>query len=134
MTRSNGDYYHRLKVLPAASHDDIVRSYRRLAVAAHPDTNPDDPAAARRFREITEAYEVLADPARRAAYDGREGDSEARVGVASSRAAAPGVTHSGPDVFLDVAASTTRPRRAEVPITAASAWELLAEIVEAWWR
>lgn len=62
-------YYRRLEVGPAASHDEIVSAYRRLAHLAHPDAHPKDPEAPRRFREITEAYEVLADPARRATYD-----------------------------------------------------------------
>ena len=62
-------YYRRLDVQRDASHDDIVRAYRRMAMGAHPDARPGDPEAARRFREITEAYEVLGDPGRRAAYD-----------------------------------------------------------------
>ena len=64
-----GAYYRRLEVAPVASHDEIVHAYRRLALGVHPDAHPDDPEAPRRFREITEAYEVLADPARRQAYD-----------------------------------------------------------------
>jgi curved DNA-binding protein CbpA len=63
-------YYRRLDVVSAASHDEIVRAYRRLALDVHPDAHPEDPTAPRRFREITEAYEVLADPGRRQAYDG----------------------------------------------------------------
>jgi curved DNA-binding protein CbpA len=62
-------YYDRLGVGPAASQEEIVHAYRRLAHGAHPDTHPEDPEAPRRFREITEAYEVLADPTRRARYD-----------------------------------------------------------------
>jgi curved DNA-binding protein CbpA len=65
----DGLYYERLELGPAASHEDIVRSYRRLALGAHPDAHPGDPEASRRFREITEAYEVLADRARREVYD-----------------------------------------------------------------
>ena len=65
----SGAYYRRLEVGPAASHDEIVRAYRRLALGAHPDAHPEDPEATKRFREITEAYEVLADPERREAYD-----------------------------------------------------------------
>ena len=44
-------------------------AYRKLAMANHPDRNPDDEAAAERFREATEAYDVLKDPQKRAAYD-----------------------------------------------------------------
>jgi curved DNA-binding protein CbpA len=66
----NGDgLYLRLEVLPGVSHDEIARAYRRLAHNAHPDAHPGDPDAARRFREITEAYEVLGNPDRREQYD-----------------------------------------------------------------
>jgi curved DNA-binding protein CbpA len=61
--------YVRLEVRPDASRQEIVSAYRRLAHGAHPDARPGDPEAAQRFREITEAYEVLSDPLRRASYD-----------------------------------------------------------------
>src|SRR5437879_12815716 len=63
------DLYLRLEVAADASHDDIVRAYRRLALSVHPDVHPQEPDATRRFQGITEAYEVLADDGRRAAYD-----------------------------------------------------------------
>jgi molecular chaperone DnaJ len=63
------DYYAALGLPRDASPDDIKRTFRRLARETHPDANPDDPTAEARFREIAEAYEVLSDPARRAAYD-----------------------------------------------------------------
>jgi curved DNA-binding protein CbpA len=67
---SNGDrMYQRLDVAPEASPEQIGRAYRRLAHGLHPDTHPEDPDAAIRFREITEAYEILSDPGRRARYD-----------------------------------------------------------------
>ena len=67
---SNGDrMYRRLDVAPEASPEQIGRAYRRLAHSLHPDTHPEAPDAAIRFREITEAYEILSDPARRARYD-----------------------------------------------------------------
>ncbi len=69
---NRGGFYVRLEVAPTAPHTEITRAYRRLALSAHPDAHPDDPDAARRFREITEAYEVLGDPARRARYDADE--------------------------------------------------------------
>jgi curved DNA-binding protein CbpA len=72
MARQQGDsdgLYLRLEVLPGASHADITRAYRHLAHDAHPDAHPEDPDAPRRFREITEAYEVLGDPDRREQYD-----------------------------------------------------------------
>lgn len=52
-----------------ASAEEIRHAYRRLAHQAHPDVHPDDPGASQRFREITEAYQVLGDPERRAGYD-----------------------------------------------------------------
>ena len=67
---SNGDrMYRRLEVAPEASAEQIGRAFRRLAHGLHPDTHPEDPDAAVRFREIIEAYEILRDPARRARYD-----------------------------------------------------------------
>jgi curved DNA-binding protein CbpA len=67
---SNGDrMYRRLDVAQEASAEQIGRAYRRLAHGLHPDTHPEDPDAAVRFREITEAYEILRDPVRRARYD-----------------------------------------------------------------
>jgi curved DNA-binding protein CbpA len=67
---SNGDrMYRRLDVAPEASAEQIGRAYRRLAHSLHPDAHPEAPDAAVRFREITEAYEILSNPARRARYD-----------------------------------------------------------------
>jgi molecular chaperone DnaJ len=63
------DYYDILGVARDASTEDIKRAFRRLARDTHPDANPEDPAAEARFRDIAEAYEVLSDPAKRAAYD-----------------------------------------------------------------
>ncbi len=63
------DYYETLGVSRDAGADDIKRAFRRLARESHPDSNPGDPTAEERFRTIAEAYEVLSDPPRRAAYD-----------------------------------------------------------------
>ena len=63
MTADGDGLYQRLEVLPGASQDEVARAYRRLAHDAHPDAHPGDPDAPRRFREITEAFEVLGDPA-----------------------------------------------------------------------
>ncbi len=88
----NGDgLYLRLEVLPGASHDEIARAYRRLAHDAHPDSHPGDPDAARRFREITEAYEVLGNPDRRKRYD----LARRQVSVSTNRAS-PGPDESSP--------------------------------------
>ncbi|MDJ0953578.1 MAG: molecular chaperone DnaJ [Acidimicrobiia bacterium] len=63
------DYYEILGVPREASQDDIKKAFRKLARDTHPDANPDDPGAEARFREIAEAYEILSDPQRRAAFD-----------------------------------------------------------------
>jgi curved DNA-binding protein CbpA len=108
--------YLRLAVLPGASPDEVARAYRRLAHDAHPDAHPGDPDAPRRFREITEAYEVLGDPARRARYD--RGHDQARVtetsrAPAGSPSGAPGQVFApppaagGPPVFLGLGPVST---------------------------
>lgn len=66
------DLYRVLGVPPDASPAEIVRAYRRGARASHPDSRPDDPDALARFRALTEAYDVLGDPLRRAEYDQRQ--------------------------------------------------------------
>lgn len=69
------DYYELLGVSRQASSDDIKKAYRKLAMKYHPDRNANDAAAAEKFKEVSEAYEVLSDPEKRAQYDqfGHEG-------------------------------------------------------------
>ena len=66
---SRRDYYEVLSVPRDASDADIKKAFRGLARDLHPDLNPDDPAAADRFKEAAEAYEVLSDPDKRGRYD-----------------------------------------------------------------
>lgn len=63
------DCYEVLGVSKTASADEIKRAYRKKARESHPDTNPDDPTAADRFREAEEAYSILSDKEKRQAYD-----------------------------------------------------------------
>lgn len=63
------DYYTLLNVSKTASQEEIKRSFRKLAMQYHPDRNPGDKEAEQKFKEINEAYEVLKDEQKRAAYD-----------------------------------------------------------------
>lgn len=66
---SKRDYYEVLGVSKSADDKEIKKSYRRVAMKYHPDRNPDDPEAEEKFKEATEAYDVLMDSEKRAAYD-----------------------------------------------------------------
>src|SRR5262249_55933144 len=63
------DYYSVLGVPASASQDEVKKQYRKLAAKHHPDKNPNDPKAAERFKEISEAYQVLGDAEKRKQYD-----------------------------------------------------------------
>jgi molecular chaperone DnaJ len=66
---SKRDYYEVLGVTRGAGLEDLKSAYRKLAKEHHPDRNPNDTAAEHRFKEINEAYDILKDPNKRAAYD-----------------------------------------------------------------
>jgi curved DNA-binding protein CbpA len=84
MARPRHDYYATLGLSPGATEEEIRRTYRRLALQWHPDRNPGDPRAEERFKQISEAYAVLMDPAKRRLYDGTRSAS-APGGVGASR-------------------------------------------------
>jgi len=95
--RTPGDPYGVLGVSADASQRDIARAYRRAVQHAHPDARPHDPEAAARFQALTNAYELLGDPDRRADYDrnhpapepSRKLSRPGRTGLGSRRPSSP---------------------------------------------
>ena len=74
------DFYGVLDVPRTASDEEIKKAYRKLAMTYHPDRNNGSKEAEERFKELTEAYDVLRDPQKRAAYD-RYGEAGLRGGA-----------------------------------------------------
>ncbi|WP_156509116.1 DnaJ domain-containing protein, partial [Oleiphilus sp. HI0132] len=66
---SKRDYYEVLGIERSADAKEVKKAYRRLAMKYHPDRNPDDAQAEEKFKEATEAYEILSDEQKRGAYD-----------------------------------------------------------------
>src|SRR5436190_14819218 len=66
---ANSDYYKTLGVSRGASKDEIQKAYRQLAKKFHPDLNPDDKTAKKKFQEVQQAYDVLSDEKKRQMYD-----------------------------------------------------------------
>ena len=95
-TTNKRDYYEVLGVERSANAEEVKRAYRKLAVKFHPDKNPDDPHAEEKFKELGEAYDVLMDADKRAAYD--------RFGHAAFSQGAPfrGGFHDPFDIFREV--------------------------------
>ena len=96
---SKRDYYEVLGVDRGASEADIKKAYRRVAMKYHPDRNPDDHDAEEKFKEASEAYEVLSDPEKRQAYD-RFGHDAVQGGFGG--AGAGGGFGNFSDIFGDV--------------------------------
>ncbi|MFZ5806195.1 MAG: molecular chaperone DnaJ [Verrucomicrobiota bacterium] len=95
------DYYELLGVTKEGSPEEIKKAYRKLAVKFHPDKNPGDKKAEEKFKEIGEAYEVLSDPEKRAAYD-RYGHAAFAQGGAGAGGMYTGNFHDPFDIFREV--------------------------------
>ena len=83
------DFYTILGVSQSASADEIKKAYRKLAMKYHPDRNPGDKVAEQKFREASEAYEILRDEQKRAAYD-RYGSAAFEQGMGNGAGPGPG--------------------------------------------
>ncbi|MCK9460867.1 MAG: molecular chaperone DnaJ [Proteobacteria bacterium] len=104
------DYYEVLEVPRGAEAAELKKAYRRLAMKFHPDQNPDDAGAAEKFREITEAFQVLSDPQKRAAYD-RFGHSAPDMGGFGGAVDLGNMTDFFESIFGSVFGGARRPRR-----------------------
>lgn len=99
---SKTDYYEMLGVQQGADEKELKGAFRKLAMKFHPDRNPGDEEAERKFKEIGEAYEVLKDPQKRAAYD-RFGHAAFENGGMGGGGAAGGFGAGGfADIFEDI--------------------------------
>ncbi|KAB2843247.1 MAG: molecular chaperone DnaJ [Burkholderiales bacterium] len=102
---SKRDYYTVLGVNRDASEEEIKKSYRKLAMKHHPDRNPDNPKAEEQFKEAKEAYEMLSDPKKRAAYDqfGHAGvDPSAAAGMGGAQGGFGGFGDAFGDIFSEI--------------------------------
>ena len=95
---ANRDYYEVLEVGRDAGADEIKKAYRKLAMQFHPDRNPGDAAAEQKFKDINEAYDVLKDEQKRAAYD-RFGQAAFEGGGAGAGAAGFDFASGFADIF-----------------------------------
>ena len=94
---SKRDYYEVLGVNKNTSKDELKKAYRKLAMKYHPDRNPDDAQAAEKFKELSEAYEILSDDQKRQTYD-----NFGHEGVNSSFTSSLGAADAFSDIFGDI--------------------------------
>src|SRR5512134_1823989 len=129
---SKSDFYQVLGVPRNATEEAVTKAYRRLAMKYHPDRNPDDKEAEERFKEAKEAYEVLTDAQKRAAYD-----QYGHAGLDAARGAGQGFSPSDAfgdifgDVFGDIFGGGRRPGRSTVYRGADLRYELALDLEQA---
>ena len=96
------DYYEVLGVAKGSSDETIKKAFRKKAMEHHPDRNRHDPASEARFKEVNEAYEVLKDPQRKAAYDRFGHSAFEHAGAGGGGRAGPDFASAFSDVFDDL--------------------------------
>jgi molecular chaperone DnaJ len=108
---SKRDFYDVLGVAKNATDDEIKKAYRKLAMKHHPDRNPDDRHAEGKFKEAKEAYEILSDAQKRAAYD-RFGHAgvDPNAAAAAGGAGMGGFAEAFGDIFGDIFGNAARGR------------------------
>ncbi|URJ30241.1 molecular chaperone DnaJ [Blochmannia endosymbiont of Camponotus sp.] len=109
---AKSDYYEILGVSKNADEREIKKSYKRLAMKFHPDRNPGNTAAETKFKEIKEAYEILSNVEKRAAYDqyGHTAFEQGNMGSAANSGKASDFSDIFGDVFGDIFGGSRRSR------------------------
>ena len=111
------DYYEVLGVNKDCAEEDLKKAYRRLAMKWHPDRNPDNPKAEEHFKEAKEAYEVLSDANKRAAYDqfGHAGiDPHAGMGAGAGAGSPLVMSWASPDRTLRMGGTLSQSMRSVI--------------------
>ena len=103
------DYYETLGVSRDVSEEDLKKAYRKKAIQYHPDKNPGNKQAEEMFKKVSEAYEVLKDADKRAAYD-RYGHAAFAQGGAGPRGPAGGFSITGCGTIASVCSSSSSVR------------------------